>query len=166
MFLKYVTKTSIWSLVLALGITVPGFAFPPGPTYSVPNQGKYDPAATTFPLPSALWTVENGQRVLRYTLPLELYGTPQSPIQIELTGPYVEGNGFINMTNGHTNGTCDQMKTRVMCLVKYPFDRLSVADATSYLQATYPNDPLLQDRIGVAKAFISDPAGIVQIPFE
>ena len=161
--MKHVTKAICLTVLMA-----PLLALATGgPTYSVPTRGVVDPAVATFATPDASLTHVDGHYLLNYTLPVDLYGTPSKLVRVFLSSvsEQLDSFGFIELTDGTTSASCELDESRVMCLIHYTFyAKMDPEIASQYLQQKYPHDPKLSDRIQLAKAFISDPAGILEIP--
>lgn len=130
-------------------------------TYSVPAPAKFN-SVQTNKISDVTWKLSSGELYIKYPLPAELVGPGFRPIEIKGA---VGKSRFVEMKGHKAHGFCMTAAGggAPSCLVAYGPLGVEVKDVDSYLEMNY-RDTDLELRKELARLFISDPAGELNIP--
>lgn len=129
-------------------------------TYEVPTVSTDLAGAATYDVPEVEWEVAGGQAELSYDLPLGLVG---KKVRVKFSGPIDAASTRFTLTGDPGTATCDVLGAEVSCLEKMagllPLDPdYAVIEQLAKTEYAGP----VAHRIDVAKAFASDPIGVVR----
>lgn len=130
-------------------------------TYEVPTVTPELAKAAVYDVPEVEWTATGDAAELSYDLPLGLVG---KPVRVKFKGPLAASASTASLTGAPGTASCDVAPASVSChevmggLAPLAPDYTVIEE----LAATEYAGPA-SHRLDVAKAFASDPIGVVRI---
>jgi hypothetical protein len=146
------------AMVLGLSFLLAASARADG-TYSFPGSDALL-AVSTWQVPDASFTHEDGKAELRYTLPARLTGNVHR-IEISLTGDFSDGYASVSGPLGR--GSCVESSAGTMCLVAMRALSIRLAEVEDFLRETSASEEEFFQRLEVAAAFEHEPIGILNL---
>jgi hypothetical protein len=151
-----------WKILVIAGMTLEfctqsHASLGPRAEYIVPGSPELE-SVSKFELEGLRWSHVGDAVSLAYPLPQELVGAAGAEIRFQ--GQVQEGP-FLELLGDHGEAVCIESESGVNCLVQFKKLGVEPAQVESYLRDRYKGSHDLEARVRVARAFLSDPIGVV-----